>query len=76
MSLDLLAKQFAEQYNKLNQGYMLNQNGNYVDKDGKELTIAGKPVNRYDGLTPDQKQELIDGGKYVKVDENGDKVHD
>ena len=76
LSLDLLAKQFAEQYNKLNQGYMLNQKGNYVDKDGKELTIAGKPVNRYDGLTPDQKQELIDGGKYVKVDENGDKVPD
>lgn len=76
LSLDLLAKQFAEQYNKLNQGYMLNQKGNYVDKDGKELTIAGKPVNRYDGLTPNQKQELIDGGKYVKVDENGDKVPD
>lgn len=76
LSLDLLAKQFAEQYNKLNQGYMLNQKGNYVDKDGKELQIAGAAVNRYDGLTAAQKQELIDNGVYIKVDENGDTVPD
>ena len=30
-TLDLLAKQFAEQYNKLNQGVMLDQDGNQVD---------------------------------------------
>ena len=31
-SLDLLAKKFAETYNKANQGYLVDQNGNYVKK--------------------------------------------
>ena len=61
-SLDLLARQLATQYNKLNQGFMFNQDGNYIDNDGKELTLAGKPISKIDGLTADQKQALIDDG--------------
>ena len=57
-SFDLLAQQIAKSFNELNQGYMLNQKGNYVDKDGKELTIANEPINKYEGLTKAQKEAL------------------
>ncbi len=62
-SLDLLARQFATQYNKLNQsGFMFNQNGNYIDADYKELQLAGSPISKTDGLTEAQKQALIADG--------------
>lgn len=62
-SLDLLARQFANQYNKLNQsGFMFNQNGNYIGADNKELQLAGAPISKIDGLTEAQKQALIADG--------------
>lgn len=84
-SLDLLARQFALQYNKLNQGYQLNEKGNYTDANHKELLLAGKPVSRYDGLTQEQKDWLLDdaNGYFVKdkdgnavADEDGHKIVD
>ena len=74
-SFDLLARQLAQHFNELNQGYMLNHKGNYVDKDGKEFELAGKPVSKYDGLTAEQKQALIDDGCVLK-DENGNNILD
>lgn len=74
-SFDLLARQLAKHFNELNQGYMLNHKGNYVDKDGKEFELAGKPVSKYDGLTAEQKQALIDDGCVLK-DENGNNILD
>ena len=61
-SLDLLARQFAEQYNKLNQGFMVNEKGNYIDANSKELLLAGQPISKTDGLTQDQKDALIADG--------------
>ena len=74
-SLDLLARQFALQYNKLNQGYQLNQKGNYTNADHKELTIGGAPVNKYDGLTQAQNDQLVAEG-YVLKDKDGNDVLD
>ena len=70
-ALDLLAQKFAEAYNELNQGYKVDQNGNYLTKDNQIITdtLAGLPVNRNTPLTEEQKQELIDAGC---VDENGE----
>ncbi|MCI9308002.1 MAG: hypothetical protein HFF27_00645 [Oscillospiraceae bacterium] len=74
-SLDLLARQFALQYNKLNQGYQLNQKGNYTNADHEELTIGGAPVNKYDGLTQAQNDQLVAEG-YVLKDKDGKDVLD
>ncbi len=74
-SFDLLARQLAQHFNELNQGYMLNHKGNYVDKDGKEFELAGKPVSKYNGLTAEQKQALIDDDCVLK-DENGNNILD
>ncbi|MDE6281181.1 MAG: flagellar basal body protein [Oscillospiraceae bacterium] len=79
-SLDLLAQKFAEQYNKLNQGYIFNQNGDYVDADGNVLTLAGTdgveaPVNVKSGLTELQKQNLIANG-FIQKDIHGNPVLD
>ena len=79
-SLDLLAQKFAEQYNKLNQGYIFNQNGDYVDADGKVLMLAGAdgvdaPVNAKSGLTELQKQNLIANG-FIQKDIFGNPVLD
>lgn len=57
-SFDLLAQQIAKSFNELNQGYMLNHKGNYVNKDGTELIIANEPISKYNGLTDDQKTAL------------------
>lgn len=80
MSLDLLAQKVAEQYNKLNQNYIFNQNGNYVDKDGNELMLAGADgvpalVSAKEGLTELQKQNLIANG-FVQKDVHGNPVLD
>ncbi len=80
-SFDLLAQQIAKSFNELNQGYMLNHKGNYVDKNGKELELPGAdgsgpfPVSKYDGLLPQQAQNLINNG-YVLTDANGNKEAD
>lgn len=74
-SFDLLAQQIAKSFNELNQGYMLNQKGNYVDKDGTELELAGKPVSKYEGLTTEQKDALIADDCVLK-DENGNNILD
>ena len=80
-SFDLLAQQIAKQYNELNQGFLLNQDGNYIDENGKELLIppppdpAGAPISKYEGLTPDQAQYLVDHGFTLK-DEKGNEILD
>ena len=80
MSLDLLARQIATQYNSLNQGFMVNQNGNYIDQDGNELqmqdsTGAWGPINKTTGLTDAQKENLIANG-YVTTDKYGKETVD
>ena len=62
LSLDLLARQVATQYNSLNQGYMVNQKGNYIMPDGSEIQLAGESVSKTNGLTDDQRNALIDDG--------------
>ena len=67
-SLDLLAQKFAEAYNKLNQGYAYNQNGNYIYKNGEELMLwdddTGEfaPVSATDGPTEGQMRTLTGNG--------------
>ena len=80
MSLDMLARQIANQYNKLNQGFMVNQDGNYIDETGKPVTLAGDdgveaPISKTNGLTPAQKRNLINNG-YVLTDAAGNIVLD
>ena len=77
-SLDLLAQQFAKALNDLNKGYMVDQNGNYLDKDGKVLQLAGPdgqkyPVNQKTGLTPEQAENLINNDFY-KTDSFGNPI--
>lgn len=69
-SFDLLARQFAEQYNKLNQGFMVNEEGYYIDEKGNEITFMdGSKVSKTNGLTEKQKDALIAAGY---KDENGE----
>lgn len=76
-SFDLLAQQIAKSFNELNQGYMLNHKGNYVDKDGKELQIAGEPVSKYNGLTAAQSAALTaNPPAYCMTDRDGNVLRD
>lgn len=43
-SLDLLAKKFADEFNKANTGYAVDQDGNYLDSSGNVLKQGGQPV--------------------------------
>lgn len=54
-ALDLLARQFATTMNNANNGFAVDEKGNYLTKDGEVLEINGKPVNQTDGMTADQK---------------------
>ncbi len=84
-SFDLLAQQIAKQYNELNQGFLLNQDGNYIDKDGNEILLTGAdaagnpvtaaPINKYEGLTPEQARNLIGNG-FILKDEKGTPILD
>ena len=80
-SLDLLAQKFAQAYNQLNSGYAYNQDGNYIDAEGKELllydlyaenedgTIGGdRPISATDGLTKGQRQNLLNNGYFLTND--------
>lgn len=60
-ALDLLAKQFAETFNSANQGYMRNEKGEFLDKDGNVLQVNGKPVTDEKDLTEQQKKDLLVG---------------
>ena len=77
-SLDLLAQQFAKALNDLNKGYMVDQNGNYLDKDGNILQLEGTdakkyPVNQETGLTPEQANNLINNN-FFKTDSFGNPI--
>ena len=88
-SLDLLAQKFAEAYNQLNSGYACNQDGNYIDSAGYPLMLEDastnpperKPVSA-DGLTPGQRQYLINTGYFLQdkagnaIDEDGNIITD
>lgn len=60
-ALDLLAKQFAETFNSANQGYMRNEKGEFLGKDGNVLQVNGKPVTDEKDLTEQQKKDLLVG---------------
>lgn len=87
-AFDLLAQNFAKSFNDLNQGYAVNQNGNYIDTNGNEIMMPGAdgknaPVSKYNGLTASQKVNLINNGYILKdlngkdvLDEKGNKIAD
>ena len=58
-ALDLLARHFAATMNEANNGYAVDEKGNYLDKNGEVLMSAGEPVNKNTGLTEAQKQAFI-----------------
>ncbi len=65
-SLDLLANKIANVFNQANQGYMVNEKGNYIDKDGKEIAMPdGTILNKDKTLTADQMTELEKNGQKV-----------
>ena len=80
-SLDLLAQKFAEAYNELNQGYLRNQDGYLVDKDGNLLMVqdldvlddqlkpTSRPINASEGLSPGQLRNLINNGYFLMNDQ-------
>lgn len=76
-ALDLLARQFATTMNEANNGFAVDEKGNYLDANGNvlELELAGQPVTKNSKLTEAQEQELIDGGCF-KTDLAGNKVAD
>lgn len=75
-SLDLLARVFATAFNEANNGYAVDQNGNYLTEAGETIELAGKPVSN-GGLTQEQKDALIaDGCVVVQRDANGDPIRD
>ena len=80
-ALDLLAQRFAEEYNKLNMGFSVDQDGNYLDKDGNLIPELAD-FNKNTPLTEEQKQNLIQLDFYLKdkdgnpVDEHGNPVPD
>lgn len=82
-ALDLLARHFAATMNEANNGYAVDEKGNYLDKNGEVLMSAGEPVNKNTGLTEAQKQAFIannivdaDGQPDLKtwLETNGDKM--
>lgn len=74
-ALDLLARQFAETMNEANNGFAVDEYGNYLTStDGGKTfeplpDVAGKPLNKTDGLTADQKAAVEEDAlvNYVKT---------
>ena len=54
-ALDLLARQFATTMNDANNGFAVDEKGNYLTKDGEVLEIGGAPVNETEGMSDAQK---------------------
>ena len=77
-SLDLLAQRIAEEYNKLNSGYLVDQEGYYINAKGERLVLEeadGTQLYVKKGeLTEGQLQNLLNNAPYYTVDENGNKV--
>lgn len=62
-SLDLLANKLAQVFNEANQGYMVNEKDQYVDKDGKViLDDTGNPIDKEVPLSPTTEGYLIKMG--------------
>ena len=62
-SLDLLANKLAQVFNEANQGYMVNEKDQYVDKDGKViLDDTGNPIEKEVPLSPTTEGYLIKMG--------------
>ena len=68
-ALNLLANQFAAVFNDANQGFVYNEQGHYVDDNGTELVVKGKPISK-DGFTPEQI-DYLKNSKYAQTDADG-----
>lgn len=65
-SLDLLARQFATQFNQANQGYMVDEKGNYLTDAGEIVMLEGDALNKY-SLTTAQQNYLT--GQKITAEE-------
>ncbi|WP_337547691.1 flagellar hook-associated protein FlgK [Dysosmobacter welbionis] len=64
-ALDSLAVQLASAFNAANQGFMRNEKGEYIDKDGKPLILDGTTLTTDIKLTDDQLAYLEANGNKV-----------
>ena len=63
-TLDLLANQLATLFNQANQGYIYNENGEYLNKAGEVLTLDdGTPITVNSKLTDEMTAKLKTDGK-------------
>lgn len=62
-SLDLLAKTFADAFNKANTGYVVNEKGEYLDKDDNPIVVNGVTLTNDKELTTDEITELETNGQ-------------
>lgn len=69
-SLDLLARQFANTFNEANQGFIRDQKGQYLDKNGNPLVYTD-PSGKKITLTTDMQ---LDDQQKAFLEQNGDKV--
>lgn len=65
-TLDLLANQFAAVFNEANQGFVRNEKGEYVTKDGAVIMKDGKPVTADMPMTDELKKHLMANGGQFK----------
>lgn len=66
-TLDLLARKFAETFNNANQGFVHNEQGQYVTKDGTVITdAAGNPITVNNQMDDALKQDLLNKGGQLK----------
>ena len=64
-ALDSLAVQLASAFNAANRGFMRNEKGEYIDKDGKPLILDGTTLTTDIKLTDDQLAYLEANGNKV-----------